>query len=376
MPSWVATIIFPTLFWANGASAFSLGTRQLSQVKTSSALNMVTWSDNKAVEEYKTFLATGQSEPDIKRDQASVIIMQADTQCDLAEAIFSMGMGDDLVIAPYDMLPDQMDGNYEYPIYVTLPPWSIAEFITNLPQNYLERAQDFVFFSGGLVYGNIEDVLKSYGYCQDAITQVLISGMRFTENKVVQDLTVNLGFAANEEQKLAGQCTACGKWKGAIVERMLRNNVLCKADFYREWRRSMWEQSMADAVFHLLGVVRAEPTSVATVASYYYEEVGDIVWEINAEMKGWKALTLLYGFEERIYGAAEQNGGQQQCIVFNEMYPYIWGNPVFLQSNMYLQYLHYAQSEMGFFPGIQLPPIDENKPSVMRKGILRADGVV
>ena len=138
----------------------------------------------------------------------------------------------------------------------------------------------------------------------------------------------------------------------------------------------MWEQSMSDAVLHLLGVVRQEPTSVANVATYYSGESSEIFWEVSAQMKGWKALTLPYGFEERIYGVAEATGAEQQCIVFNEMYPYIWGNSVFLQSNMYLQYLHYAQSEMGFFQGIQLPPIDESKPQVMRAGQLRADGVV
>lgn len=376
--TWINAILIPTLFRANQAFAFTVGRHQitLKNGESSSALNMATWSDSKAVEEYKTFLDTGMSEPDKKSDCASVIIMQPDVQCDLAEAIYIMGMGDDMVIAPYDFLPEQINGNYEYPIYITLPPWSLAEFIVNLPQNYLDRAQDFVFFSGGLVYGNIEDVLKDYGFCQDSITQVLISGMRFTAEKQVQDLSVSLGLAANEEQKMAGQCTACGKWNGAISERLLRSNVLCQKLFYRDWRRTMWEQSMADAVLHLLGVVRAEPTSVATCATYYSEEGSGIFWEISPQMRGLKALTLTYGFEERIYGAAEGSGAEQQCIVFNEMYPYIWGNCVFLESNTYLQYLHYAQSEMGFLQGIQLPPIDSTRPSKMRAGNLRADGVV
>lgn len=374
MPTWFTTLFLPTL-----ASAFVVRPHQSASYhveNSESALNMATWSDSKAVEDYKNFLDTGLAEPEQKADCPSVIIMEPDKSCDLAEALFSMGFGDDLVIAPYDVLPDQMDGNYEYPIYVSLPPWSIADFIINLPQNYLDRAEDFVFFSGGLVYGNIEDVLKEYGFCRDDMTQVLITGLTFTPAKQVRDLSVNLGMAANEEQKLAGQCTACGKWKGAIAARMFRNDVMCKTDFYRDWRRAMWEQSMSDAVLHLLGVVRTDPTSVANVATYYSEEAADIVWEISAQLRGWKALTLPFGFEERIYGVAEANGSEQQCIVFNEMYQYIWGVPVFLESNMYLQYLHYAQSEMSLLQGIQLPLIDENKPSIMRKGNLRADGVV
>lgn len=374
--AWYIALCLPFLC-AYGSSAFSVEhIGRIHDRHGTSALRMATWSDSKAVKDYQEFLSTGRSEPEKKRDCASVIIMEPDKPCELAEALFSMGMGDDVVTAPFYDLPPELDGNVNYPIYVTLPPYLLAEFIQNLPETYLERTDDFVFFSGGLDYGNIEDVLKDYGFCRDAQTQVLISGVRITKEKRVQDLSVRLGTAANEEEKWAGQCTACGKWHGAIAERMFRNDVVCRTDFYREWRRSMWEASLADAVVHLLGVVRAEPTTVAAVATYYYQEVSDIVWEISGQLRGWKALTLTFGFEERLFGVAEATGVDQPCTVNHEMYPFIWGNSVFLQSNMYLEYLQYAQTEMGLLQGIPLPQIDQDKPNIMRQGNLRADGVV
>ena len=365
-------------------SAFTVGTPQLLQKNHAASMNsasktslhMATWSDSKAVKDYQEFLETGKAEPDMARDCASVIIVEPETYCHLADALYTMGMGDDIAISPYQDLPEEMDGNPSYPIYITLPPNRVAEFLVNLPESYLQRADDFVFFSGGLVYGNIEDVLREYGFSRETMTQVLISGLRFSETKSVQDIGVKLGTAANDEEKWAGQCTACGKWHGAIAERMLRNDVVCKTDFYRDWRRAMWEASLADAVFHLLGVVREEPTSVANVANYYYEEASDIIWEISGQLRGWKALTLTFGFEERMYGVAEANGNEIACTVTDEMYPFVWGIDIFLQSKTYLEYLHYAQGQKGLLQNTALPPMKEAGSSIMRTGNLRADGVV
>jgi hypothetical protein len=138
----------------------------------------------------------------------------------------------------------------------------------------------------------------------------------------------------------------------------------------------MWEKSVSDAVFHLLGVVRSEPTNVATVATYYNAEASDMLWEMSGLLRGWKALTLTYGFEERMFGEAEANGSDQTCTLINEMWPFIWGNPIFLESPMFLEYLHYAQTEKGLLQGIQLPPMKDEGSSKMRQGNLRADGAI
>jgi len=370
----VSTIYSTSWKTCDGAGAAAAAATNFASSKT--ALHMATWSDPKAVKEYQNFLDTGKLTPDMARDQASVIIVEPETYCHLADALYTMGMGDDIAISPYQDLPDQMEGNTEYPIYITLPPNRIAEFLVNLPESYLQRADDFVFMSGGLVYGNIEKVLQEYGFSREGQTQVLVTGLRFTEDKRVQDIGVKLGMAENGEEKWGGQCTATGKWAGAISERMLRNDVICKADFYRDWRRAMWEASCADAIFHLLGVVREEPTSVANVAQYYYEEASDILWEISGQLRGWKALTLTYGFEERLYGVAEVNGADVACTVTDEMYPYVWGVDVFLQSKMFLEYLHYAQGQKGYLQGTALPPMKEEGSTIMRSGNMRADGVI
>ena len=103
-----------------------------------------------------------------------------------------------------------------------------------------------------------------------------------------------------------------------------------------------------------------------------------MVWEMSQLLRGWKALTLTYGFEERLYGVAESPDVRDEpCTLVPEMYPFIWGNQVYLQSKMFVDYLNYAQQEMGLLPGIELPQkSDEDYASKMRQGNLRADGAV
>lgn len=210
------------------------------------------------------------------------------------------------------------------------------------------------------------------------MTQVLISGMRVTDLNRVQDLRVQLDSdSALGETKWAGECAACGKWAGSIASRLERNEVSCKVDFYREWRRRMWERATYDAVFHLFGVVRSQETTVGQVAEYYEKDVSDMLWEMSQLLRGWKALTLTYGFEDRMFTIAMRVGKEIPTTLIAEMYPYIWGNTVFLESEMYCDYLNYAQSDMGLLEGVELPNKgDKDFSSKMRPGNLRADGAV
>jgi hypothetical protein len=339
-----------------------------------STLSMATWSDSRAVREYQDFLASGQQEISMTPDRPSVIVRPAEGSSELAEGLFAMGFGNDVVITPEQELPYSEE---LYPIYITIPPTQLKQFLTTLPESFRERRDDFVFFSGGLTFGNIEKVLKDYGYCRDTMTQVLITGMKFSPR--IDDISVNLGNDAQGEVKLAGECCACGKWQGSISQRLERNGVRCKTGFYREWRRSMWERSAYDAVFHVVGAVRAEPTSLKDVAIYYDAEASDMLWSISGMLRGSRAITITYGFEERLFGIAEASDPQEQCRLVDsqEMWPFLY--EPFEDIPKFMEYMCYAQDECGLLPSVSFLRRNINameKPPVIRPGNLRADGVV
>jgi hypothetical protein len=347
---------------------------------------MAAWSDPRAVKDYQDFLSSGAQEIELKEDGPSVVLispneagLEFNQLNPVAQALIHMGGGADTILTPYQELPAFMgegdQATSEYPIYITLPPTEILPFIQNLDEAYSDRTEDFVFFSGGLYFGNIEEVLKEYGFCRDDMTQVMIAGMEVDENGIT-DKSVKLGADAVGEEKIAGQSAACGKWKGAIAKRLERYQLRCDVDFYRDWRRKMWERNILDAIFNLVGSVREEATTLQDVANYYEQETSDMVWEITGSLRAWKAVTLLYGFEERLQGVAEAT--TQQCTLVEDRFPYIWGNQVFLNSPKVLEYLHYAQSQFGLIPGVELPPMKEqgDLSSALRQGNLRADGVI
>jgi hypothetical protein len=113
---------------------------------------------------------------------------------------------------------------------------------------------------------------------------------------------------------------------------------------------------------------------LSDVARYYGDEVSDIVWQISGILRGMKAITLTYGFEERIFGVAENTGSEKQCELVDEMFPYMY--EAFEMASMVNEYLGYAQDERGLLQSVTLArkPVD-TKP-IIREGNLRADGVV
>lgn len=225
------------------ACAFILTNRYKSQPR--STLRMATWSNGQAIREYQDFLASGRQEVMKESDGPSLIVKSSRDNPPydaLAYAIRTLGRGDDVIISSTDELPRSVGGRDIFPIILVIPPYELNDFIKSLPESWKLRSDDFVFLSGGNLCGVIEPILKSFGYARDTTTQFLVSGFSLPPILGIGkplDLTCELGLDANGEVKLSGTCASCGKWSGAIQERLERNSITCRSVFYREWRRMM-----------------------------------------------------------------------------------------------------------------------------------------
>lgn len=119
------------------------------------------------VQDYQNFLSSGKQELELTVDTPSVFLVGDLTADDakyihIVKALMALG-NEDMVVPPGQPLPETMGGAEQYPIYVTMPPKQLGYFLDHLPDTFKERVDDFIFFSGGLEYGNIEDVLKERG---------------------------------------------------------------------------------------------------------------------------------------------------------------------------------------------------------------------
>lgn len=142
-----------------------------------------TWSNGQAVQGYQDFLSSGKQEIELTVDTGSVFIYgnpTYDPYNNIINALLSMGrvaQHEDVVLSSTVASPQQqfdddgaipelpatLNGKTEYPIYICIPPTQLGDFLDNLSPSYMNRIDDFVFFSGGFEFGNIEDVLKERG---------------------------------------------------------------------------------------------------------------------------------------------------------------------------------------------------------------------
>ena len=340
-----------------------------------------TWSNGQAIQEYQSFLATGKSEVELRPDISSVIV-SSDDDCALADALLSLGLKNDkkdLVVRPEaTSLPGEVDGNDSYPIYIAIPPTQLEGFLDGLSQAWMDRFDDFVFFSGREC-GVIEPILRKRGMCREATTQVEVHGFTTPgKGRFPRDLSVKFGLDAQGEEKWSGETSVCGKWAGSVAERMENSFIRCRTGFYRDWRRWMWEMAAYDAVFNLVGAVRAEPTSHQQVALYYDDEAGDMLWEITNNLRGYLAVTLQYGFEDRIFEYAEKNGSEMMCNLSSDLYQFSF--EPFEASKMVCNYLVFAQKSRNLLQGMELKDsvktFEQDLNPKTRQGNLRCDGVI
>jgi len=356
-----------------------------SRLTSSSALCMATWSNGQAIQEYKDFLDTGESELRKEDDGPSIIVQSASSTTPLTDAIHGLGNGDDVILTPSETLPLSLEGREAYPIYITLPPYELKEFIKNLNDEWKARAEDFVFFSGTKVCGVVEPVLREFGMCRDSMTQVVVgftlpppgSGLGGVTRKP-EDTACNIGHDAQGDEKWAGESHACGKWNGAVASRLDINGIRCKTGFYRDWRRTMWERALYDAVFNLVGAVRDEDTDHADVAMFYDLEASDMMWELANSLRGGLAVTLIYGFEDRILSMAEMRGKDEQCELLDGMFHHMY-NMFPGKCIMLWEYCNYAKDRKGLLQHAEVPPVPtaiDTLPSPVKQGILRANGVI
>lgn len=345
-------------------------------------------NSGQAIKEYQDFLSTGKSELEKGEDGPSVIVQSSNPNnvFALTDAIIGLGGGNDLVLNPSDSLPATLGDRSSYPIYIALPPYELKEFLKNLNDDeWKSRAEDFVFFSGGKLCGVVEPVLREFGMCRDSMTQVVVgfsmplpgTGFGGTTKKP-EDLSCMIGHDAQGEEKWAGESQTCGKWNAAVASRLHENGIRCKTVFYREWRRAMWERAIFDCVFNVVGSVRQEKTDHADVAMFYELEASDLMWELANNLRGGLAVTLIYGFEDRLFSIAEMRGKDDICELPDVMFDY--SQNIFPgQCRMLKEYLNYAKDQCGLLQGVNVPPVPtqlDGLPPKTRQGNLRADGVI
>ncbi|GMI03537.1 hypothetical protein TrRE_jg6661 [Triparma retinervis] len=219
------------------------------------------------------------------------------------------------------------------PIYILLPSSSLSSFVNGDYVQGLRKMypaspllEDFVFinFDGSIS----ETILRKNNLGGSEQTTLLLncgfeaSGGRH-EYKLVEN-EVNLGVDAMGIKKVAGRSIACGKWAGSVKERIeesVKKNCgiegegenwgLVDLGFYRDVRRLLFEYGILTSAVRLIGEVHTKTsgdqlTFNDVVMSYEGESI-DLIRELSSCLRGGLAVTMMYGFEDRILALAESS---------------------------------------------------------------------
>lgn len=102
-----------------------------------------------------------------------------------------------------------------------------------------------------------------------------------------------------------------------------------------------------------------------------------MLWSVSGMLRGSRAITLTYGFEERLFAVAEASDPEQQCVLVDDMYLFLY--EPFMGIPKFMEYMCYAQDECGLLPTASFLRRNAGtmeKPPIMLPGNLRADGVI
>ncbi|CAN0104848.1 unnamed protein product [Discosporangium mesarthrocarpum] len=216
---------------------------------------MQVWSNPQAVQDYKDLL-TGKA-PEEKSDGPSVIVGAGK----LGNALAAMGMGDDVLVRRGESIPQAIPTGAgggepgfgetlsEFPIYVCVAERDVAGVIDACPP---EKRPDLVFLQGRC----IENVLKSRGLCRGDQTQATLFMEVASDGRArPQSFQREIGTDTRGEPKLSGESVACGKWRGALKERLAKRALPCSTVFYLDFRRVMFERLAFDCTMDLVGAL-------------------------------------------------------------------------------------------------------------------------
>jgi len=268
---------------------------------------MQVWSNPQALEEYQDLLSGKQQVASV--DVPSVIVGGGR----VGEMLRGAGGGDDVVVGRGGKIPETHEGLDSFPIYVCVPNSELEGVIRSCPSSKLD---DLVFVQDGM----IEPILKKYALCGNENTQMLPYFTLFSKGGRPQDSLVDLGTDAFGEAKYAGETSICGKWAGALKQRLDRLNLHSRILFYRDWRRAMLEKILFDSVFPLVGSMH-KGLSIGEVGQRHTEECQEMITEIAKSLPGTLAVTLMYGVEERLFAYSQHDNVEYRpCKI--EQYPF------------------------------------------------------
>jgi hypothetical protein len=252
-----------------------------------------------AILEYEAYI--GGNSPDRKSDGPSVIY-----GCDtpLGRSLAGLGFEGDVLIPAGEPIPtsiNSLDAG-SFPVYMAVDEAMLVTVLQDGLGASLEKLrEDLVFFQ--LNGGCVEPLLRRHGLGGQQQTQATL----YWDLDAVKVRDLEMPKGLDDESAEAAVTCVCGKWAGALSDRLSRGNFQCDEFFYNVWRRGMLERAVFDTAINLVGALHSFP-SYADVGQYYEEELVSMTVELARAVRGILSVQLIGGVEERVVSYSRAMG--------------------------------------------------------------------
>lgn len=233
---------------------------------------MQVWSDPAVREEYFDYLE-GRVQRTETADCQSTIVGAGRIGSFLAEK-----GKNDLVIKRGESIPPDAPG----PVYVCTRNDDMAQVIADCPE---EKLEDLVFIQNGMLERFLREKNVSDNTCANLYFAIPRIGA-----KPIDGIT---------DKNPEGLTAVCGKWEGAVADRLQNANLTCKILKERDFRRSQLEKLIWISCFNLIGAVHGGIT-MGEVAKMHVDEVTEMGTELAQMVRFTLTVGMLSNIEDRL----------------------------------------------------------------------------
>lgn len=240
---------------------------------------MQTWSDPAVTKEYFDFLSGVNQRVDTQ-DTTSTIVGEGR----MGDFFRSQGDGTDLVIRRGQAIPPDAPG----PVYVCTRNDDLEDIILNCPD---EKKSDLVFIQNGM----LERLLRNHDLGENTKANVYFAVSGIGEDPI----------DGKTETNPEGLTSVCGKWEGAVSERIQRAGLSCKIVKERDFRRGQLDKLIWICTFNLIGAVHGN-INMGEVSDMHVREVTEMSNELAQMVRFTLTVGMMPDIEKRLlaYGRA------------------------------------------------------------------------
>lgn len=262
----------------HGKSSFSKSRPNIEQQDKNLFKRYSVWSNPQETIDYMDYL--GGRAPVPKIDQPSVVLGASTDMKTILMEKTPFPFEGDVFVERWEDIPEKLVDNQgkeweDFPIYVCFNEWELEEKVLEAMPGSHPKREDLVFTNENV----IEKLLARYGLSRKQTTQML-PFYKLAMNGAVKDHVTTYKVSEFDGESL--RCcvsVTCGKWAGAVKERLNRIELQMDIVPWPEYKRHCYERGIFNTCYNVISLCHGGK-KFREIVDIQFEELDDMTHEL------------------------------------------------------------------------------------------------